>query len=36
MRSNFTLFFFKATCHAYQGTEKNFAGSSSYKLRHVS
>ena len=27
-RSNFTLVFFKAACHADPGTERNFAGSS--------
>ena len=29
-RSNFTLVFFKAACHANPGAERNFAGSSSY------
>ena len=34
-RSNFTLVFFKATCHANPGTERKFAGSSSYISRHT-
>ena len=34
-RSNFFIVFFKATCHTNQGTERNFAGSSSYILRHI-
>ena len=29
-RSNFTLVFFKATCHANSGEERNFSGLSSY------
>ena len=29
-RSNFTLVFLKAACHANSGAERNFAGSSSY------
>ena len=31
-RSNFTLAFSKAACHAYPGAERNFAGSNSYIL----
>ena len=34
-RSNFTLVFFKAACHAKPGAEKNFAGLSSYILIHI-
>ena len=34
-RSNFTLVFFKAACHANPGAERNFAGSSSYISRHI-
>ena len=34
-RSNFTLVFFKAACRANPGAERNFAGSSSYILRHI-
>ena len=34
-RSNFTLVVFKAACHANSGAERNFAGSSSYILRHI-
>ena len=29
-RSNFTLVFFKAACHANPGAERKFAGPSSY------
>ena len=35
-RSNFTLVFSKAAYHANPGAEENFAGSSSYILRHIS
>ena len=34
-RSNFTLDFFKAACHAKPGAERNFAGLSSYILIHI-
>ena len=34
-RSNFTLVFFKAACHANPGAERNFAGSSLYILIHI-
>ena len=34
-RSNFTLFLFKAACHANPGAEGNYGGSSSYILRHI-
>ena len=34
-RSNFTLVFFKAACHANPGAERSFAGSSSYISRHI-
>ena len=35
-RSNFTLDFFQPAGHANPGTERNFAASSSYILRHIS
>ena len=34
-RSNFTLGFFKAACHANPGTEINFVWSSSCISRHI-
>ena len=34
-RSNFNFVFFKAAYHANPGTERNFAGSSSYNLRLI-
>ena len=34
-RSNFTLVFFKAACHAYPGAERNLSGSSSYISIHT-
>ena len=35
-RSNFTSVFFKAACHANPGAERNFTGSNSYIIRHIS
>ena len=34
-RSNITLVFFKATCHANPRAERKFAGSSSHFLKHI-
>ena len=34
-RSNFTLVFFEAACHANPEAERNFAGSSSYIFVHI-
>ena len=34
--SNFTSFFYKATCHANLGSERNFAGSNWEIFEHIS